>query len=162
MIETTDIYRSIKRLLETSFPDILIQTKDIKTPAPPCFYIKYITGKTTQSASEIEIANCSFEIVYFAYEESLLELLEVETKLKEILKKPLHIELTDEIASEKQNQFQEINDLSITLNEQDYVLSCVISIEIEQTTGAGCDTGTDFINRFDEYNNDEFMEDLEI
>ena len=162
MIETTDIYRSIRNLLKENFPNITIQEKDKKTPNSPCFYIKYITGKTTQDASEIENTDCSFEIIYFAENEELLELLEIETKLNEILKKPSHIELTNTNESEKQNQYQEINVYSIALNEQDYVLSCIVSLEITQTTGAGCDIGTDFSNRFDEYDNEELMEEVEI
>ncbi len=162
MIETTDIYRSIKKLLEANFSTVPVQTKDIKTPNPPCFYIKYITGKSIQTAAELENTEYSFEIIYFAKEESLLELLEAETKLKEILKKPLCIELADENTTAKQKQFQEIDSYSITLNEQDYVLSCIISLSIDQTTGTGCDTGTDFDNKFDEYNNEEFMEEVEI
>ena len=120
MIETTDIYRSIRNLLKENFPNITIQEKDKKTPNSPCFYIKYITGKTTQDASEIENTDCSFEIIYFAENEELLELLEIETKLKEILKKPLHIELTNTNESEKQNQYQGKEKNNVVYEEELY------------------------------------------
>jgi len=51
MIETSDIYKSIKTVLENNFEET-IQEKDIKTPVPPCFYIKYINSVNTQSATE--------------------------------------------------------------------------------------------------------------
>ncbi|MCX4275818.1 MAG: hypothetical protein OSJ27_08590 [Candidatus Gastranaerophilales bacterium] len=162
MIETTDIYRSIRNLLEANFTNISVQIKDKKTPQPPCFYIKYVTGKTTQTATEFENTYYSFEIAYFAEKEELLELLEIEEKLKEILRKPLKIVLTSEDELKEQNQYQEIDDVSITLNEQDYVLSCVISLSVNQTTRKRSDEGTDFDNRFDEYDNEEFMEEIEI
>ena len=88
--------------------------------------------------------------------------MEIEEKLKEILRKPLKIVLTSEDELKEQNQYQEIDDVSITLNEQDYVLSCVISLSVNQTTRKRSDEGTDFDNRFDEYDNEEFMEEIEI
>ncbi len=45
MIETSDIYRAINELLETEFPEIPVQDKDIKTPLSAVFlhpiYSKY-------------------------------------------------------------------------------------------------------------------------
>ena len=62
MIETSDIYRAINELLETEFPEIPVQDKDIKTPHPPCFYTQYVASTTTQTAVEYENTKRSINI----------------------------------------------------------------------------------------------------
>ena len=93
-IETTDIYRSLRLLLEKKFQDIKVQIKDVKNPHPPCFYIKYISGTNTQTATEFDNNTCSFDIIYFSEQEKLQDLLSIERELKKIFKYPLKIELT--------------------------------------------------------------------
>lgn len=160
MIETTDIYRSIRERLEETFENIPVQTKDLKTPKPPCFYIKYVTGSGTQTAEEFCREDCSFDVIYFADEEKLLDLLNVKKKLGLIFKKPLKIKISDK--SETKFQYQEIDSVSIYLNEEDYVLNCTLSMAVNQRFEYGeygeyGGTG----NRFDEYENTENLEEIE-
>ena len=111
MIETSDIYRAINNLLTEQFPDIPVQDKNIKTPYPPCFYTQYITGTTTQIASEYEKTDCSFNIVYFSENLTIEDLITIEKKLKTIFKKPLKISFLDS----RNPQYQEIESI-ITRN----------------------------------------------
>jgi hypothetical protein len=159
MIETTDIYRTLKELLETNF-DITVQIKDKKTPVPPCFYIEFVAEKESQTATEFNNNQCSFDLVYFSKEETLLDLLTVKKKLQKLLKKPLKITLLDD---NKTVQYQEIDDVEYNLNEEDYVLNCIISLNINQSTGSTPSyKGVDYDNRYDEFESDEVMEELEI
>ena len=170
MIEITDIYRSINKLLIKNFENIPVQIKDLKVPNPPCFYIKFITETTSQTAQDYQQNNCSFDVIYFASDENLLELLEIKEKLEHIFKKPLQIELTNN--SETIIQYQEINNIDVSLNEEDYVLNCTISMAIEQRledekeifeikdkNGNIISTGSK--NRFGEYENEETMDEIE-
>lgn len=157
-IEMTDIYRSIRLLLEQKFPNITIQKKDIKNPVPPCFYIKFISGTTIQSAIEFETNNCSFDVIYFSNDETLQDLLTIEKELKAIFKKPLKIELLDE----ETICYQEIDSISTNLNEDDYILNCTLSFSIEQFNADAEQNSTDFENRYDEYDNEETLEELDI
>lgn len=160
MIETTDIYRTLKELLESNF-DIKVQIKDKKTPVPPCFYIEFVTEKQTQTATEFESNKCSFDLVYFSKDETLLDLLIVKKKLGKLLGKPLKITLLDD---DKTVQYQEIDDVECNLNEEDYVLNAVITLDINQSTGSTPSyKGVDYDNRHDdEVESDELMEELEI
>lgn len=151
MIEVTDIYRSIKELLEKTFEDIPVQIKDLKVPKPPCFYIKYVTGAGLQTAEEYKQDECSFDIIYFAKNEKLLDLLKIQKTLNLIFHKPLKIKLTS--GTESKIQYQEIDNITTNLNEKDYVLNCTISMTVEQKL--------DLENRFDEYDNDEIMDEME-
>lgn len=158
-IETTDIYRSLRLLLENKFPNIKVQIKDIKNPNPPCFYIKFIGGTTTQTATEFENNDCSFDIIYFSDVGTLQDLLLIEKTLKKIFKNPLKIELTDE---EKTVCYQETDSISTNLNEDDYILNCTVSFSVDQLNTETDINSTDFENRYGEYDNEELMEELEL
>lgn len=157
MIETSDIYRAINELLETEFPEIPVQDKDIKTPHPPCFYTQYIASTTTQTAVEYENTNCSFNIVYFSNVLNIEDLINIEKKLKKIFKQPLKISFTDD----RHAQYQEIENVTITPDEDNYTLNCVINLSIDQLNSEE-DGVTDFTDRYDEFDNDELIEELEI
>lgn len=158
-IETTDIYRSLRLLLEKKFQDIKVQIKDVKNPHPPCLYIKFISGTNTQTATEYENNTCSFDIIYFSEQEKLQDLLSIEKELKKIFKYPLKIELMDK---EKTTCYQEIDSISTNLNEDDYILNCTISLSVDQVNTEADPNSTDFENRYGEYDNEEFMEELEL
>lgn len=151
MIEITDIYRSIRELLESNFMDIPVQLKDFKVPKPPCFYIKYISGTGKQTAEEYKEDNISIDIIYFAKNEKLLDLLKIQKELNVLFHKPLKIKLSDK--SDSIIQYQEIEDITMNLNEEDYVLNCTITLNIEQRL--------DLKNRYDEYDNEDLMDELE-
>lgn len=151
-IETSDIYRSIKTLLEDNFTDVTVQIKDIKNPVPPCFYIMCISETVVQSAVDYETNNCSFDVIYFSEDETLLDLLTVEETLKTIFKKPLKIELTED--EETIIQWQEIDSISISRDEDEYITHCMLDITLDQMAEDD--------NRYNEYENDEYMNELEI
>ncbi len=162
MIETDDIYRAINSRLELAFPDIPVMAKDMKTPEPPCFYIKFVTGSTSQSAIEYENENLAFNVLYFSQSNTLSDLVVVSKQLKQIFKKPLKIEMADTGIT----QWQEINGINESFNEEDYVLSCTLDINLIQCQQYYDKTSnfrdTNFIDRYDEYDNDELIEEIEI
>lgn len=156
MITVIDLYRAIRETLEGAFENITIQNKDFKLPERPCFYIKYISGIDSQVGDEVFQNACAFDIIYFGEEEQVMELLEVQEKLQELFKKPLKLRLSND--SEEATQYQEINDVSSNLNEDDYILNCTISITLVQTAENGKDEIEDIFNGF---SNDEMIETLE-
>lgn len=166
MIETEDIYRSIKLLLEENFTEIPVQIKDIKFPAPPCFYIKFISSSVSQSALEYEKETLSFDVIYFSKDETLLDLLEKKSALKKLFSKPLKIDLSDTTKLQDVTQWQEIDDITTSLNEEDYVLTCTLNINLNQYQGSQEQSentsDTDFIDRYDEFKNEETIEEIEI
>ena len=120
-INTINIYNSITEKLTALFPTKTVQIKDIKNIERPCFYVRFIT-ESTKKQSKIEHSEQSFEIIYFAEENKLLELLEVKEKLKDFLNSPFGVE----------NKEVEPIDLSIQINEDDYYLQATFDFEIEQ------------------------------
>lgn len=128
MITVIDLYRNIKSTLERTFPTIPVQIKDIKNPRMPCFYIKVISESSTLTAVEFESDSISFDVIYFAKDDELLELLEIQNQLKTLFTKPLQVT--------KFNQediiFIEIDNIAFNLNEDDYVLNCTLDIELIQ------------------------------
>lgn len=127
-INTINIYNSINNKLTALFPTKTVQIKDIKNITRPCFYVRFIT-ESTKKQSKIEHSEQSFEIIYFAEENKLLELLEVKEKLKDFLENPFAVE----------NKEVEPIDLSIQINEDDYYLQATFDFEIEQLIEATTD-----------------------
>ncbi len=151
MIEITDIYHSIKELLESNFDNIPVQLKELKTPKPPCFYIKFNSSTEKQIAQEYKEDNISIDIIYFSQNEELNDLLRIQKELNRLFHKPLKIKLSNELKTEI--QYQEIEKIATSLNEQDYVLNCTITLNVKQRL--------DLDNRFDEYDNENLMDELE-
>lgn len=120
-INTINIYSALTEKLTALFPTKTVQIKDIKNITRPCFYVRFIT-ESTKKQSKIEHSEQSFEIIYFAEENKLLELLEVKEKLKDFLNSPFALE----------NKEVEPIDLSIQINEDDYYLQATFDFEIEQ------------------------------
>ncbi len=160
MITVIDLYRNIKSTLEKTFPDIPVQIKDIKTPIPPCFYIKVIGETSTLTAVEFENDTISFDVIYFAKDDELLEVLEIQKQLKTLFTKPLRITKFNQ----EDITFVEIDNIAFNLNEDDYVLNCTLDIELIQ------EIKTDLHDRYelpDDYkgipqDSKELMEELEI
>lgn len=125
MLNLADYYRCIKKMLETSFSNINVQIKDIKNPAPPCFYIKPINTNSIQSAKEFETSNISFDIIYFSCEETLLDLFNVQKELQKVFQAPLKVSKENE----EEITFIEISNIDFSFNEEDYILNCTIDIE---------------------------------
>lgn len=120
-INTIKIYKSITEKLTALFPEKTVQIKDIKNIERPCFYTRFVTEKITKHA-KIENSQQSFEIIYFAEENQLLELLQIKEDLKDFLLNPFLVE----------NKEIEPLDVTITTNEDDYYLQVSFDFEIEQ------------------------------
>lgn len=136
-IGTIEIYAAFRALLEANFSEILTQIKDIKNPKPPCFYIQYTGKSTNQRAQSYKNELYAWNILYFAGENELLELLEIEEQLERLLEKPLKCEKDGEIL------FVELGQLDFSRNEDDYILTCGVNIDLTQAFKA------------DEYETDE-------
>ncbi len=150
MITTSDIYRAIHTRLETAFENENIQIKDFKNPVPPCFYIQYISSKDSDVTSDTKQTTTSFNIVYFSDDDTLLDLVEIETRLKAAFKKPLYV--TDE--NNVFMQWLEIDNKTSTPNETDYILTYTLDFDFLQ------DAEND--NPYDEYENNETMNELTV
>ena len=120
-INTIKIYKSITEKLTALFPNKTVQIKDVKNIERPCFYVRFVTEKTTKHA-KIENSQQSFEIIYFAEENKLLELLQVKETLNDFLSCTLAVE-SKEI---------EPLDVTVSINEDDYYLQASFDFEIEQ------------------------------
>ena len=120
-INTIKIYKSITEKLTALFPEKTVQIKDIKNIERPCLYVRFVTEKTTNH-SKIENSQQSFEIIYFAEENKLLELLQIKESLNDFLSCPITVE----------NKEIEPLDVTITTNEDDYYLQASFDFEIEQ------------------------------
>lgn len=149
MIDSMDIYRALRETLEKNFKKIKVQTKDIKNPRPPCFYIKLITDNGNQTASEFETTTYSYAVIYFSKKETVEDLLTVKEGLKKIFKKPLQV-----IAFEDPEDinYVEINGVNTNLDEDGYVLTLTLAIEHTQPLG---------VERFESENN-EIMDEMEL
>ena len=120
-INTINIYSALTEKLTALFPEKTVQIKDIKNITRPCFYVRFIT-ESTKKQSKIEHSEQSFEIIYFAEENKLLELLQVKETLNDFLSCPFAVE----------NKQIEPLDVTITTNEDDYYLQASFDFEIEQ------------------------------
>lgn len=126
MISTIELYKATKERLEESFPNITVQQKDIKNIERPSFYIQYVGKSLDKQAVEYWEDRISFNIVYFAKEFKLLELLEVEETFTRAFKAPLIIPDGKYIIEVEKNS------LNSNLNEVDYILSVTIDFALMQ------------------------------
>lgn len=151
MIDSMDIYRSLKKALEKNFNKIKVQTKDIKNPRPPCFYIKPLADNNTQTASDFETTEYMYSVIYISGKETLEDLLTIKEGIKKAFIKPLKVVSYDDATD---IMYVEIDSLDITLNEDDYFLNASLSLQVTQPLPT---------ERYDSTNN-ELMEtmDLEI
>ncbi len=128
MLYLTDFYRAIKKVLESNFKNIPVQIKDKKNPRPPCFYIQVLTPSSTQSAAEYKEQIFTFVITYFSKDETLIDLLEIQSKLEEFFENPLLVGKFEQ----EDLFFVEVNELDFALNEDDYILECTLTYNIIQ------------------------------
>lgn len=133
MIDTMDIYRALKETLTENFTAIPVQTKDIKNPAPPCFYIQLAADSSTQTASYFETSGYSYAVIYFSGEETILDLLTIKEQLKTLFQKPLVVTAYDDADCVN---YVEISSFTSTIDEDDYILNCMLEIEHTQTLTA--------------------------
>lgn len=145
-----DIYRALKETLEKQFnKKIKVQTKDIKNPRPPCFYIKPGNDNNSQTASDFETTDYLYLIIYISKTETLEDLLTVKEKLKRIFKMPLKVVSYDD---PEDIMYVEIDSVDITINEDDYFLNASLTMQVIQPLD---------VERF-ESTNDAYMEDMEL
>lgn len=127
MISTIEIYRAIREQLESLFPNIIIQQKDIKNIIRPSFYIQYIGKNFTKQAQTIFEDRISFNIIYFAEKEELLELLEVEETITRAFNAPLIVPDDKYIVKVEKDSIQS------NLNEEDYYINLTVDFVLSQT-----------------------------
>lgn len=142
MISTIELYKAIRECLEKTFPNVLIQQKDVKNITRPSFYIQYIGKSFEKTAVEFYNDRISFNIVYFAKKEELLELLEIEEAFIRAFNKPLIVSNDKYIIEIEKDALQS------NLNEEDYFLSITIDFVLSQ--------------RMSEDETGEEMEDIEL
>lgn len=149
MIDSMDIYRGIKKTLENNFNKIKVQTKDVKNPRPPCFYIKPMADNNYQTASNFETTDYLYSIIYFSGKETLEDLLTVKEQLKKVFIKPIKVTSYDDPEDEN---YIEVDSINITINEDEYFLNASLTIQMIQPLA---------VERFDS-TNDEIMEEMEL
>ena len=168
MFSTIELYRAIRERLTESFPNVLIQQKDIKNITRPSFYIQYVGKNIDKQAQEYFEDRISFNIIYFAQNESLLELLEVEETFTMAFNTPLTVADDINIVEVEKESIQS------NLNEEDYYLNLTIDFALMQRE-IKAETGDDMeyigveidnekgqkIDENDEEQNVEYMEDIE-
>lgn len=130
MISTIELYNSIRDRLEKTFPNRLVQQKDIKNIIRPSFYIQYVGGNLEKTAVEYYEDKISFNIIYFSEKEELLEILEVEETLKKAFNDPLIIK------DDKYYIEVEKNAIQSSLNEEDYYSNITIDFVLSQRMSA--------------------------
>lgn len=126
MISTIEIYRAIRERLESEFPNILVQQKDIKNITRPSFYIQYVGKAFDRQAQEYWEDRISFNIIYFAQKEELLELLEIEETFTRSFKTPFLIEDNTKVIELKEDG------LTTNINEEDYYLNMTVDFVLMQ------------------------------
>lgn len=127
MISTIEIYKAIREQLESLFPNTIIQQKDIKNIIRPSFYIQYIGKNFTKQAQTIFEDRISFNIIYFAEKEELLELLEVEETITRAFNAPLIVPDDKYIVKVEKDSIQS------NLNEEDYYINLTVDFVLSQT-----------------------------
>ena len=146
-----DIYRALKTTLENKFSSdyITVQTKDIKNPIPPCFYIKPTADNSSQTAADFETTDYLYSIIYISGTETLEDLLTVKEKLKKAFIEPLAVTSYDD---NEDLVYVEINNIDISINEEEYFFNASISMQVTQPLS---------VKRFDSDTN-YTMDNLEI
>lgn len=140
MITTANIYVAIKQRLETVFNNV--QIKDIKNITAPCFYIQYVNSGDIEVANDTFQTSMSYNVIYFAENNELNELLTIEAILKSNFKKPLKVN----------NRFLTPT-LDFDIDETDeYTLTMSLEFNIYQDS--------EVINPYDDIVNNETMETL--
>lgn len=163
MISTIEIYKAIRERLEETFPNVLVEQKDIKNIKRPSFYIQYVGKNFDKQAVEYYEDRISFNIIYFSAQEKLLELLEIEEAFTKAFNAPLMIPDDTYIVRVEKNAIQS------NLNEEDYYINLTIDFNLmqrmsdEETGDTMENVGvavSDGASYFD--NEDETMSDVDI
>lgn len=145
MISTIELYKAIRERLEETFPNVLIQQKDIKNITRPSFYIQYVGKNLEKIAVELYEDRISFNIIYFSEKEELLELLEIEEAFVRAFNKPLIIPDDKCVPQDENSLFPSLRHsgdkyiievekdaLQSNLNEEDYFLNLTIDFVLSQ------------------------------
>lgn len=126
MISTIELYKAIRKHLESMFPDVKVQQKDIKNIERPSFYIQYVGKNVSTLAQNLYEDRISFNIIYFSKKDELLELLEIEETFIKAFNAPLSIPDDKYIIKVEKNSIQS------NLNEDDYYLNFVVDFVLSQ------------------------------
>lgn len=162
MISTIELYEAIRERLESTFPNITVQQKDIKNIMRPSLYIQYVGKNLEKTAKEYFSDKISFNIIYFSKEEQILELLEVEEAITKAFNAPLIIRDDKSIVEVEKDALQS------NLNEEDYFLNATMDFTLTQRMSED-ETGEemeeiDFVLKQEDNSEiyDDSMSDIEI
>ena len=168
MISTIELYKAIRKHLESLFPNVKVKKKDIKNIERPSFYIQYVGKNVSTLAQNLYEDRISFNIIYFAKKDELLELLEIEETFIRSFNTPLSIPDDKYIIEVEKNSIQS------NLNEEDYYLNFVVDFvlsqrEIVTETGENIENISLIVENENEIKitewtdqNDDMMSDMEI
>lgn len=161
MISTIELYEAIRERLEVTFPNITVQQKDIKNILRPSFYIQYVGKNLEKTAKEYFLDKISFNIVYFAKEEQILELLEAEEAITKAFNAPLIIRDDKSIVEVEKDSLQS------NLNEEDYFLNATIDFTLmqrmsEDEEGENMEELEFEVKSSEEISSNDTMSDIEI
>ena len=162
MISTIELYEAIRERLESAFPNITVQQKDIKNILRPSLYIQYVGKNLEKTAKEYFSDKISFNIIYFSKEEQILELLEIEEAITKAFSAPLIIRDDKSIVEVEKDALQS------NLNEEDYFLNATMDFTLTQRMSED-ETGEemeeiDFVLKQEDNSEiyDDSMSDIEI
>jgi hypothetical protein len=162
MISTIELYEAIRERLESTFPNITVQQKDIKNILRPSLYIQYVGKNLEKNAKEYFSDKISFNIIYFSKEEQILELLEIEEAITKAFSAPLIIRDDKSIVEVEKDALQS------NLNEEDYFLNATMDFTLTQRMSED-ETGEemeeiDFVVKQEDNSEiyDDSMSDIEI
>lgn len=180
MITTQNIYKAIKQRLSVDFPEITNQVKDIKNPQRPCFYVELEESHDREVANDTIQTTCTFNVVYYSSDRTLLDLTNIEKRLRLSFRKPLKVftvfyeplkikdvhniksitnteKLTiNKFAFSDKKSFRYLNvtDIETSYDEYEYIVECSLGFDFLHSANIS--------NLYDEYENIEIMEELEI
>jgi len=151
MITTANIYKSIRYALLRTFQNVRI--KDLKNIEAPCFYIQYVNSSDREVANDTINTETAFNIVYFSSEQTLIDLTEKETSLRQIFKKPLLITYKN-AKKQTKTRYLQAEEMSSDFDENEYTVVYSINFNFYQDA--------EVENPYNEELNDNLMEILDI
>lgn len=129
MIDSAEIYRALKESIQTTFPNISILTKYIKTPTPPCFYISSVADNSLKTATDFFTSKHIFSVIYYAEEVEHEELLVIKDELKRVFLSPIKIVSLED---ESDIGFVDIKYSHIRFDRENNCFNAIIRLEVTQ------------------------------
>ena len=129
MITTANINKAIVETLRANFSEVTI-VKDLKNPKEPCFYVEYISSNDSIAANNTLSSRYVFNIIYYSKERTLIDLVQIESRLKDIFAYPLRVQYTEH--SVNGVQYLNLSSMDSEVDETDYYLEFEIEYNFNQ------------------------------